>query len=69
MAAEWRTVLDSWARYELQAKESEQAELAKTVIDKVLKNLQDEKTQREILTNAIAEVERKHTSFSFCGQL
>jgi len=58
LAAEWKTVLDSWARYELQAKESEQAELAKTVIDKVLKNLQDEKTQREILLNAIAEVEQ-----------
>lgn len=59
VAAEMKAVLDSWARYEQQLKESEQADLAKSVIDKVLKTLQDEKVQRELLTNAIAEVERK----------
>jgi F-type H+-transporting ATPase subunit b len=56
-------VLDSWVRYEQQVKEAEQADLAKSVIDKVLKNIQDEKTQREILANAVAEVERERSCF------
>lgn len=50
-------------RYEQQAKESEQAELAKTVIEKVLKSIQDERTQREILANAITDVERASSYF------
>ncbi|KAH9945742.1 ATP synthase [Amylocystis lapponica] len=58
LASEVKTVLDSWVRFEQQAKESEQADLAKTVIANVLKNIGDEKTQREILTGAIAEVEQ-----------
>lgn len=67
LTAEWKAVLDSWVRYEQQAKESEQADLAKTVIDKVLKTLQDEKTQKEILANAVAEVERKSESYRIVG--
>lgn len=59
LAGELKSVLDSWVRYEQQQKESEQAELAKSVITKVLTGLKDEKTQKEILTNAIVEVERK----------
>ena len=58
LASELKSVLDSWVRYEQQQKESEQAELAKSVIAKVLAGLKDEKTQKEILTNAITEVER-----------
>lgn len=58
-AAEVKGVLDSWVRYEQQLKESEQTDLAKSVIDKVLKTLEDEKSQKEILANAIAEVERE----------
>ena len=61
LAAEVKAVLDSWVRYEQQAKENEQAELAKTVIDNVLKSIKDEKTQKDILTGALAEIER--TSF------
>lgn len=60
MAAELKTVLDSWVRYEQQQKEEEQAQLARTVIDKVMKGLSEEKTQRDILNGAIAEVEREH---------
>jgi len=44
MASEVKAVLDSWVRYEQQLKESEQAELTKTVIEKVLTSLKDEKT-------------------------
>jgi len=51
--------LDSWVRYEQQAKESEQAALAKSVIENVLKTIQDEKTQKDILASAVAEVERE----------
>ena len=65
MAAELKQVLDSWVRYEQQAKEAEQAELAKTVIERVLKTLQDERSQKDILLGAVSELERKYT----CGSL
>lgn len=52
--------MDSWARYEQQAKEKEQAALAKTVIENVLKTIQDEKTQKDILASAVTEVEREY---------
>lgn len=59
VAAELKSVLDSWVRYEQQVKESEQAELTKAVIDKVQASLKDQATQKEILNNAIAEIERE----------
>lgn len=65
LAAELRSVLDSWVRYEQQQKESEQAQLAKTVIDSVMKNIHVEKTQRDILAAAVAEVERESMCFFF----
>lgn len=52
-------MLDSWVRYEQQAKEEEQAQLTKAVIDKVMKSLTDEKSQKQILLDAVAEVERE----------
>lgn len=58
LATEVKTVLDSWVRFEQQAKESEQADLVKTVVENVLKNLNNEKTQKEVLAGAIAEIER-----------
>ncbi|KAJ3983263.1 ATP4, subunit B of the stator stalk of mitochondrial F1F0 ATP synthase [Lentinula detonsa] len=58
MASELKSVLDSWVRYEQQQKESEQAELTKAVIEKVLANLKEEKTQRDLLLSAVAEVEQ-----------
>jgi len=59
VAGELRSVLDSWARYEQQVKESEQADLTKSVIDKVVASLKDDKTQRDILASAVTEVERE----------
>ncbi|EDR08704.1 uncharacterized protein LACBIDRAFT_249479 [Laccaria bicolor S238N-H82] len=59
VAHEIKSVLDSWVRYEQHLKESEQADLTKTVIDKVLASLKEPKTQQEILASAVAEVERK----------
>ena len=63
LAAEVKSVLDSWVRYEQQQKESEQADLAKTVIENVLKSIRDEKTQRDILAGAVAEVDRAYFLF------
>jgi len=60
LASEVKSVLDSWVRFEQQAKENEQAELAKSVIAKVLSTVRDEKTQKEILLGAVSEVERKY---------
>jgi F-type H+-transporting ATPase subunit b len=59
VAGEVKSVLDSWVRYEQQMKESEQAELTKSVIDKVLASIKDEKVQKDILLNAVVEVERE----------
>ncbi|KAK0233763.1 ATP synthase [Armillaria fumosa] len=58
LAAELKSVLDSWVRYEQQQKESEQAELTKTVIDNVMKSISDPKVQKDTLTEAVAEIER-----------
>ncbi|KIM39655.1 hypothetical protein M413DRAFT_12191 [Hebeloma cylindrosporum] len=58
LASELKSVLDSWVRYEQHVKESEQADLTKTVIEKVVAALKDEKTQKDILTSAITEVEQ-----------
>lgn len=55
-----KAVLDSWVRYEQQQKESEQLELAKSVIAKVMADLKDERMQKEILTSAVAEIEREY---------
>ncbi|KAF5379538.1 hypothetical protein D9615_006547 [Tricholomella constricta] len=58
VAAEVKSVLDSWVRYEQQQKESEQADLTRTVIAKVLASIKDEKTQKDIILSAVAEVEQ-----------
>ncbi|KXN91093.1 ATP synthase subunit 4, mitochondrial, partial [Leucoagaricus sp. SymC.cos] len=58
MASELKNVLDSWVRHEQQMKESEQAELTKAVIGKVLASIKEPKTQQEVLASAVAEVER-----------
>ena len=51
-------MLDSWVRFEQQAKESEQADLVKAVVDSVMKSLADPKTQKDVLASAVAEIER-----------
>jgi len=58
VVGELKSVLDSWARYEQQLKESEQAELTKTVVANVLASLKDERNQRDILLSAVAEIEQ-----------
>ncbi|KAH9958841.1 hypothetical protein BC827DRAFT_1217361 [Russula dissimulans] len=58
LAAEIKTVLDSWVRFEQQEKENEQAQLVKTIVDNVRKTVSDEKTQKEVLAWAVSEVEQ-----------
>ncbi|KZT41710.1 hypothetical protein SISSUDRAFT_1126276 [Sistotremastrum suecicum HHB10207 ss-3] len=58
IASEIKQVLDSWVRFEQSEKEKEQDELTRSVIAKVMKGLGDEKTQKDILASAIAEVEQ-----------
>ncbi|RDX49849.1 ATP synthase [Lentinus brumalis] len=58
LASEVKAVLDSWVRFEQQAKESEQADLVKSVVDNVLKSINNEKTQKDILAGAVAEIEQ-----------
>jgi hypothetical protein len=65
LAAEVKTVLDSWVRFEQQEKENEQARLVKTIVDNVLKNISEEKTQRDVLAWAVSEVDRECPSPPF----
>jgi F-type H+-transporting ATPase subunit b len=58
LAAEVKTVLDSWVRFEQQAKENEQNRLVKSVVDSVLKNISEDKTQKDVLAWAVTEVEQ-----------
>jgi F-type H+-transporting ATPase subunit b len=64
LSAEIRQTLDSWVRYEAQQRESEQRELVKTVRDKVLAGLNDQKTQRDILAAAVSDIEGEGSSLS-----
>jgi len=58
VAAEIKAVLDSWVRYEASLREREQKDLANYVIERVMTQLRDEKTQQEILNQSIQDVER-----------
>lgn len=57
LASEIKATLDSWVRFEAQAREAEQKELVNSVIGKVLKDLEDSKTQKDILAQAVADIE------------
>jgi len=58
LAAEAKTVLDSWIRYEGQVKQRQQRELAESVIAKVTKELENPKTLSQILQQSVADVEK-----------
>ena len=63
LAAEIKTVLDSWVRFEAQEREAEQRLLTETVIEKVAQTIRDDKTQKQILDSAVAEIERMYILF------
>ncbi|EPQ27085.1 uncharacterized protein PFL1_05369 [Pseudozyma flocculosa PF-1] len=58
IASDVKAVLDSWVRYEAAEREQEQRQLAEAVIQKVQDSLKDEKLQKQILDNAVAEIEQ-----------
>ncbi|EMR71122.1 atp3 gamma subunit of the F1 sector of mitochondrial F1F0 ATP synthase [Eutypa lata] len=58
LAAEAKTVLDSWVRYESQVKQRQQKELAESIINKVKKELENPRALQQILQQSIADVER-----------
>lgn len=64
LAAEAKTVLDSWVRYEGQVKQRQQKELAASIIAKVQKELENPKVLQQILQQSVADVESKYTNQS-----
>ncbi|KAL9009485.1 MAG: hypothetical protein Q9173_005485 [Seirophora scorigena] len=58
LAAEAKSVLDSWVRYEGQVKQREQKELAESIIAKITKELENPKTLQQILNQSVADVEK-----------
>ncbi|KAK3336582.1 hypothetical protein B0T19DRAFT_437335 [Cercophora scortea] len=58
LAAEAKSVLDSWVRYEGQVKQRQQTELAKSIIAKVQKELENPKVLQQILQQSVADVEK-----------
>lgn len=57
LAAEAKSVLDSWVRYEGQVKQRQQKELAESVISKIQKELENPKTLQQILSQSVTDVE------------
>lgn len=57
LAAEAKTVLDSWVRYEGQVKVRQQKELADTIIAKISKELENPKVLQQILQQSVSDVE------------
>lgn len=57
LAAEAKTVLDSWVRYEGQVKQRQQKELSQSIIAKVQKELENPKVLQQILQQSVADVE------------
>jgi F-type H+-transporting ATPase subunit b len=54
-------VLDSWVRYEGQVKQRQQRELADSIIARIERELQNPKVLKQILDQAVVDVERKST--------
>ncbi|RDL38520.1 ATP synthase subunit 4, mitochondrial [Venustampulla echinocandica] len=58
LAAEAKSVLDSWVRYEGQVKIRQQKELSDSIIEKIRKDLENPKVLQQILQQSVADVER-----------
>ena len=59
LAHEAKAVLDSWVRYEGQVKARQQQELARSVIAKIEKDLENPKVLDDILKQSVKDVESK----------
>ncbi|EMG50845.1 ATP4 ATP synthase subunit 4 [Candida maltosa Xu316] len=55
---EAKSVLDSWVRFEQQQRQLEQEQLAKEVIDKVNKEIENPKFQEKVLAESLGEIEK-----------
>ena len=73
LAAEAKSVLDSWVRYEGQVKIRQQKELSESIIAKIQKELENPKVLQQILQQSIVDVESKQLfhllEFSFTNAL
>lgn len=58
LAAEAKSVLDSWVRYEGQVKIRQQKELSESIISKIQKELENPKVLQQILQQSVADVEK-----------
>ncbi|KAE9984317.1 atp3 gamma subunit of the F1 sector of mitochondrial F1F0 ATP synthase [Venturia inaequalis] len=58
IAAEAKTALDSWVRYEQSVKQRQQKELAESIIAKIETELNDPKVLKQILDQSVKDVER-----------
>jgi hypothetical protein len=65
LAAEAKTVLDSWVRYEGQVKIRQQKELAESIISKIQKELENPKVLQQILQQSVADVESKSSQLVY----
>lgn len=67
LAAEAKSVLDSWVRYEGQVKIRQQKELSESIIAKIQKELENPKVLQQILQQSVTDVERKHLRDDIAG--
>jgi len=58
LAAEAKTALDSWVRYEGQVKAQQQKDLAETVVANVKKELENPKVLQQILQQSVEDAEK-----------
>jgi Mitochondrial ATP synthase B chain precursor (ATP-synt_B) len=63
LAAEVKAVLDSLVYFEQQEKENKQAQLAKSVVNNVTKNILEKMTQRDVLAWAVSELSMSSSPF------
>lgn len=52
-----KSTLDAWVRFEQQQREAEQQQLAKSVVSKVEKEIENPRFQERVLAEAVAEIE------------
>ncbi|KAK9472526.1 F1F0 ATP synthase [Dipodascopsis tothii] len=57
-AAEAKSVLDSWVRYEASVRQREQKALVESVIAKIEKEVSTPKFQQQVLAQSVAEIEK-----------
>lgn len=65
MNAEAKSVLDSWVRHEQQVRESEQAQLVKTIQTNVLKSINDPKFKKDLIASALTDIESEFGRATF----